>query len=153
MKRIFTLFLFCIMSTMYSQNNIDSAPVSGDVDYKLEKLRELSKKIFVIATMDEEMVYSVRFDSENSFGKRFWIKASHKVKRVKNKKGNWVDHKKKDYSMTLININCSGREYEVLKIVNYDGNDKVVSSIDGDGTSEYIVPDSNMEIFSNIICY
>lgn len=141
------------MSAMYSQSNIDSTPVSGDVDYKLEKLRELSKKIFVIATMNEEMVYSVRFDNENSFGKRFWIKTSHKVKRVKDKKGNWVDYKKKDYSMTLININCSGREYEVLKIVNYDGNDKVVSSIDGDGTSEYIVPDSNMEIFSNIICY
>ncbi len=153
MQRIFTLLLLIFLNTMYSQSNIDSVSVGTDEDYRLEKLRELSKKIFVIATMDEERVYSVKFDSQNSFGKRFWIKTTHKYKKVKNKQGKWVEYKKKDYSMTLINVDCSGREYEVLKIVNYDGNDKVVSSIDGDGTTEYIVPESNMEIFSNIICY
>lgn len=153
MRRILVLLLLVFLNTAYSQSKNDSVDSESNENYQLEKLRELSKKIFVIATMDEEMIHSVKFDSENSFGKRFWIKASHKVKRVKNKKGNWVDYKKKDYSMTLININCSGREYEVLKIINYNENDKVVSSIDGDGTSEYIVPDSNMEIFSNIICY
>lgn len=141
------------MNTVYSQNNIDTANESQSVDYQIEKLRELSKKIFVIATIDEEMIYSVKFDNENSFGKRFWIKSTYKVKRVKNKSGNWVDYKKNEYSMTLININCSDREYEILKIINYDDNEKVVSSIDGNGTSEYIVPNSNMEIFSNIICY
>ncbi len=152
MKRTFTLLLLTFLSTMYSQNKVDTIAVETNGDYKLEKLRDLSKKIFVIASMDEEKIQSVKFDSQNSFGIRFWVKTAYKYKKVKNKKGQWIDYKKKDYTMALINIDCSKREYEVLKIIDYDGNDKVVSSNEGDGTTEYIVPNSKMETFSSIIC-
>ncbi|HEY6142070.1 MAG TPA: surface-adhesin E family protein [Flavobacterium sp.] len=112
----------------------------------------MSKKIFVIAAMDDEKIHSVKYDSQNLSGIRFWWNASFTYKRVKNKKGEWIDYKKKDYSMTLININCEKREFEVLKVIDYDGNEKVIKNLNGNGTTEYIVPNSLMETFSTIIC-
>lgn len=152
MKTILTIFLLTLFSNVHSQEGIDSTTIATQEDYQLEKLRSLSKKIFVIATMDEEKVHSVKFDSKNSFGIRFWIKSSYKYKKVKNKKGVWVEYKNENYTMTLVSIDCLYRKYEILKVLNYDGKDNIINSIDGNGLTEYIVPDSNMETFSSIIC-
>lgn len=152
MKKLLTLFLLILSNTVFSQEIIDSTATVIEGDYQLEKLRDLSKKIFVIATMDKEKIYSVKFDSKNSFGIRFWIKSSYKYKKVKNKKGVWVEYKNENHTMTFVNIDCSNREYEILKVLNYDEKGKIVNSIDGNGLTEYIVPDSNMETFSSIIC-
>lgn len=152
MKHIISIFfLFCSI-VVYSQQEFNSKHSANNGDAALEKKKDLSKKIFVIGAVDDNNIYSVKFDSKNASGIRFWIKTTHTYKRIKNQNGEWVDYKPNDYTMALVNINCSVREYEVLKIINYDENNNVIDSNEAHGTIEYIVPESNMELFSKIIC-
>lgn len=152
MKKLLTILLIISFGTVVSQNIEETETNDIKDDYQLEKLRELSKKIFVIAAMDDEKVFSVKFESKDTSGTKFWIKTSYQYKVTKDKKGKITETKNSNYSMSLVKIDCINKEYEFLKIINYDGNDKMVSSLDGNGKIEYVVPNSNMERFSSIIC-
>ncbi len=147
------LLMLLLNNYSFGQEAVDSIAIPNSGNYILERKRELAKSMFVIATLSKEKMYSVKFDSKNSFGIRFWIKEVYKHRRIKNKKGKWVEYQKKDYTLSLINLDCSNREYEIIETINYDGKGNVKNSIEGDGNIAHIAPNSIFESFSELFCY
>ncbi len=154
-KKPLLIFLLVISALSYSQSVIDSISTYGYNDSLLEKKNNLAHKIFVHIGVDDNYVYSMKLVNEDLSEKNIWIEKTHTYKRIKNKKGEWIDYKKKEKTLTLIKFRCSDREFAILEDYSYDANGRVLKHNKYRDNTNFnsIVPDSIIEMAYRIACY
>lgn len=152
MKKIISILCLTLVGILKAQEGADSIAIANSGNYQLERKKEIAKTDFVYASSDENKNYSIKLDGKNSFGTKIWVKTEFKFKKIKNKQGKWIESKRKDYTLSLINIDCSDKEYEFLKMIHYDANGNVKNQTEGNGAKEYIVPGSHIDAWAKIIC-
>lgn len=60
-----------------------------------------------------------------------------------------VEHRK---AMRLLQFDCRNDKVTILTVTEYDADGTVSDRIVGDGSSQYIVPDSITESFAKFVC-
>ncbi|CAD0006980.1 hypothetical protein [Flavobacterium salmonis] len=130
MKKLFIILLFLLAVNCFSQSDKDFKYIANDND---------GAKIYI--TSQEK-------DGECL---RFWISHIIPVRPVKN-----IQLKEIFFGgnreLMLVELNCTARTYNLIKVISYDLNGKVEKSDDVKIKHEKIYPGSFMDIIATEVC-
>lgn len=155
MKKILVLFLFLGLSKIYGQSDTITYSLP---DYSSKSLRAEAKKLMMgktpvyIAQTDSHL-FTALFQNNSSITPKIWLRINAKPKKVKNKKGKWIETKTNEYELWLTEIDCYERRFKIIQYITYNEKGELIDSFeDSIAEFKYIVPNTVYDILHSIVC-
>ena len=156
MRKILILILFLGFSKIFGQS--DSINYSLPDYYSSTSLRTNARELMlgktpVYIAQTDSKVFTALFQNSSSSAPKIWLKINSKPKKVKNKKGKWIDNITNKYELWLTEIDCYEKRYKIIQYLTYKENGELEDSFeDSFAEYKYIIPETVFDVLYIIVC-